>query len=200
MLDSFKREVYEKIDQKLSSVNSKSQHHSSPTPTTNTEGRINFASESLGAEIVSINATTLCDSNIWNQFLSCTWIENPVRNLIKSTSIEAGECFGIKGSTAGITIKLMGKIKIDEVVIGHITSKMTPYKRIDTAPKEFSVWVMESIDGEKYYCGSFEYNINTDEVYQHFDIDHENCSRGYFEFVHFDFESNHGNEDTCIYR
>lgn len=52
-----------------------------------------------------------------------------------------GECWAIKGAIGSAVIRLLGKIYVTGVSLEHIPKKLSPTGQIDTAPREFSIWV-----------------------------------------------------------
>lgn len=200
MFDSLKQEINEQILKLKTSMKPTYDYYK----TANHIDRVNYASESLGAEIVSTHDTPLLNEIdfSWRNIFTCSWTKNPVRNLLRTDSIHAGECFGFRGSKGNVTIKLMDKVILDEVILGHITHSMSPTRRIDNAPKCFSVWALElpNKNDDAIFCDEFVYSIDADTMFQGFTIKNENCTKKAFEYIRLDFLMNHGDENTCIYR
>lgn len=202
------KQMFESLKQDLNEQISKIKCLSNPSENIKSSeeiDQVNFASETLGAEIISIHDTPLVNENCSSWLSDCTfllpWRNNPVRNLLKP-SIYAGECFAFKGSMGNVTVKLMGKVLMNKIGLGHITRNMSPTLRIDNAPKLFSLWALDSSDNnsESIFCGEFEYNINNvGNMFQIFSIN-PLCMKTPYEYIRLDFLMNHGNENTCVYR
>jgi SUN domain-containing protein 1/2 len=161
-----------------------------------------FALQSLGAEIVSIGNTKMFDNN--NYFSISGMIENFYRRSpqqVLNPYIQPGHCFPFKPNGEGvIIIKLMGKVMIESVSVVHITADESPTGRIDSAPKEFSVYGLDGNTEEGGFgFGVFRYDIDVNERRQTFKVDI--VSTKSFQFVKFVIHTNHGNAKmTCLYK
>lgn len=55
--------------------------------------------------------------------------------------VHPGECWAFSGSQGFLVIKLSGLVQIAAFSLEHIPRSLSPYGRIDSAPKDFTVWV-----------------------------------------------------------
>lgn len=109
-----------------------------------------------------------------------------------------GQCYAFKGSQGYIVIQLAGPVKITEFSVEHIPKVLTPNGTIDSAPKDFAVYGLQTPEEEGVLLGTFTYD-NTGESLQYFPV--ANSPNEYFKFVELKIFSNHGNMNyTCIYR
>lgn len=166
----------------------------------NVEEEFDFACESNGGSIVKLDDTIpVVKNKPINVYFGLT-INTP--KMVIQPSISPGECFAYKGSRGTITIKMMGKVLISSVSIGHIPIQLSPLKNLYSAPNDFSVWGLKELnDFQPEYLGSFSYNIGDLQQFQTFDVFQPTDSPKSFQLVRFNFTSNHGNSKyTCIYR
>ncbi|KAL3272440.1 hypothetical protein HHI36_013920 [Cryptolaemus montrouzieri] len=160
-------------------------------------GKTDFALESAGGRIVRTINTENYGSSVG--FLGLTLCEgsNGPRAMIQANTAP-GECWAFKGSKGVALIKLLGKVRIDAISLEHISSRISPTGRLDTAPREFSVYGLTDSKNSKTLLGRFEYKKDSDLI-QIFPI--KSGCQGPFEYVELHIESNHGSPDyTCVYR
>jgi SUN domain-containing protein 1/2 len=85
--------------------------------------------------------------------------------------VNPGDCFAFKGANAMILIELSKRIHLTAVTMEHIPKAIAISGKIDSAPKDFSVWGYKEVqDPEPLQLGSFEYLDNGNPL-QTFDID-----------------------------
>lgn len=167
-------------------------------------GRSDYALASAGARIISTGETQLVNApNQWSQFFNCRLPENSNSNgphNVLQPSIHPGECFGFYGR-GEIHIKLVKAVFIDAVGIEHILPQMSPDSNIQNAPRQFNVYgVLDSADAANTIgLGSFRYDINKKRPLQLFAVA-KNATTQRIDSVRFEFLSNHGAENTCVYR
>lgn len=77
---------------------------------TKAEERVNYASNELGAKIINLKATPICEPNFLKYWMGMEFSANPPINMLKS-SMEPGNCFAYKGQKADITIQLAHEVK-----------------------------------------------------------------------------------------
>lgn len=191
---------FEKIHNELQQLTEWSKHMDYMDRT----GRTDFALFSAGARVVSIGNTKLYNplSN-WISLFGVNELNKCLINgpqLVLDPLIYPGECFAFTG-VGDIIIKLVKPIYVDAVSIEHILPQMSPDENISNAPKDFMVYGMEHVnsDDEKH-LGTFRYDINNDHLpLQLFQIA-KNVTNQRFQYLHFEFASNHGADNTCIYR
>lgn len=161
--------------------------------------RYDFALESSGSEIASIGQTDLLSYSFSYLLFGPFQIKNAPRLVIQPL-LNPGECFAFKGSTGEVTIKLRDWLFVDSVGVDHITEEMSASGSIKTAPKEFSVYGLQSLsDTKPFKFGAFVYDIKKKIPAQFFVV--ERPSTESVLYVSFKFHSNHGDEKfTCVYR
>jgi SUN domain-containing protein 1/2 len=147
-------------------------------------GQIDFALESLGGSVVSTRDTEEVDSS------------RSVQHIIQACVLP-GECWAFKGSGVAV-IQLIGKVNIKAVSIEHASRALWPKGLINSAPKDFSVWGLDSLHDEGHYFGEFTYNIDGSPL-QYFPI--QEPSEKPFHLIELRIHTNHGNPIyTCLYR
>lgn len=170
------------------------------------ETKIDYASESGGARILSIGNTksiSLHHGMIERVQFYFQYGHVPVSTngpeKILQPSIRPGECFAFVGK-AEITIQLIQCIHIESVSIEHILESTSPNHNISNAPKDFSVYGFNRNNGNPSFLGHFRYEINKQEILQEFFINNEAKNLSY-DRIQFMIHSNHGNnKNTCLYR
>lgn len=60
-------------------------------------------------------------------------------------SVHPGECWAFTGSQGYAVVQLARRIFITEVSIEHIPRSLSPSGRIDSAPKDFGIWVSSGL-------------------------------------------------------
>ncbi|GJQ68970.1 hypothetical protein Trydic_g6155 [Trypoxylus dichotomus] len=162
-------------------------------------GKTDFALESAGGSIAEVRDTESYPTSdrirFWGVII-CTKA-NSARAILQPGSLP-GECWAFKGSKGCAIIRLLGKVRITGVTLEHISSSMSPSGEITTAPKDFTIKGMKSInDEDPDFLGKFTYDVRGKRL-QYFDI--ANCERAY-SLIEFKVLNNHGHpEFTCVYR
>jgi SUN domain-containing protein 1/2 len=153
-------------------------------------GQLDFALLSLGGSIVSTRDTkNFVPPNFGSGARSA-------QQIIQACTVP-GDCWAFEGSGA-VVIRLIGKVNISAVSIEHASRAVLPTGTITSAPKDFSVWGLDGLNGEEHYLGNFTYNINGSPS-QYFPI--QNPSANSFHFIELKIHTNHGNPTyTCLYR
>ncbi|XP_044758292.1 nuclear migration and anchoring protein unc-84-like isoform X2 [Coccinella septempunctata] len=160
-------------------------------------GKTDFALETAGGRIVKVIDTENYGSTVGLFGLTLCEGNNGPRAMIQSSSAP-GECWAFKGSKGTVLIKLLGKVRINAVSLEHISSKISPTGKLDTAPKDFAIYGLEDLKKTKVLLGRFQYKLDSHPI-QTFPI--KMSCQVPFEFVEFHVDSNHGStEYTCIYR
>ena len=52
-----------------------------------------------------------------------------------------GQCWAFKGAEGYLVLELSGRVKPTAFSVEHIPKALSPTGKIDSAPKDFSVWV-----------------------------------------------------------
>ncbi|XP_039250390.2 uncharacterized protein LOC120328062 [Styela clava] len=123
---------------------------------------------------------------------------NTPRSVIQASTLP-GECWSFKGSEGYIVISLSGAVQPTSFTLEHIPRELSPYGKIDSAPKDFHVLgLKDSYDYTGVVLGKYRYEENG-PVIQQFTVTSENAD--YFTHVELRVTSNWGHpEYTCIYR
>lgn len=165
-------------------------------------GRSDYALASAGARIMSIGQTQLV--NPPTQWSAVFGGNNPIDSSngphhVLEPSIFPGECFAFIGR-GEIRIKLVRPVYIDAVSIEHILPQMSPDSNIRNAPRDFSVYgFVNPDDVNTIHFGLFRYDIDKKRPLQLFPLG-QNVTGQRFGSVRFEFLSNHGATNTCVYR
>uniref|UniRef100_A0A1A9Z611 SUN domain-containing protein n=1 Tax=Glossina pallidipes TaxID=7398 RepID=A0A1A9Z611_GLOPL len=156
--------------------------------------RVNYASESLGAKVVSVMAQPLYSSNFFEVLIRRKYWPNPPAKMLRS-NMAPGNCFAFKDDRAVVVIKLPQPVMIDQIGLSHISKTQSPTGEVSSAPKDFTVFaVTENVD---VMLGTFRYDCIQNKLLQTFFVQ---ASEKY-DLLRFHFNSNHGHSDfTCIYR
>ncbi|XP_023712571.1 SUN domain-containing protein 2 isoform X1 [Cryptotermes secundus] len=153
-------------------------------------GQIDYAMGSLGGSIVSTRDTK-------NHVSSPSETGNRAAQQILEPCTMPGECWAFDGSGA-VVIQLIGKVNVKAVSVEHTSRSQLLPGLIKSAPKDFSVWGLNSLDDEGQYLGSFSYDIDSSPL-QHFTIPEPAAIP--FRFIELKIYNNHGKESyTCLYR
>ncbi|XP_056636572.1 SUN domain-containing protein 2-like [Diorhabda sublineata] len=159
-------------------------------------GRTDFALETSGGRIVRLSKDTEnfdASKSILGITL-CEGMHGP-RAMLQA-DMSPGHCWALKGSSGGVVIKLLGKIKINAVTIEHIPENMSPTLDIQSAPKDFEIWGIKDVNEKGEYIGRFTFKLNGQSI-QTFDINQSN----FYSYIEFRVLTNHNNPDyTCVYR
>jgi SUN domain-containing protein 1/2 len=84
------------------------------------------------------------------------------------------------------------------VSIEHASRDLLLQEAIMSAPKDFSVWGLDSLKDKGHYFGKFSYDIDGGPL-QYFTI--QEASANSFHLIELKIHTNHGNpEYTCLYR
>ncbi|XP_068914239.1 SUN domain-containing protein 3 [Tenebrio molitor] len=158
-------------------------------------GRPDFALQSSGGQVIGVNTVPYSNPTTFLGFKLCEGAHSP-SSMIQATA-SPGECWAFKGHRGSAILQLIDYVLIDSVTLEHIPHTISPSGTIDTAPKEFKIWGLESPHGRRHLLGQFKYESEGGTV-QTFTT---NNNSGYYKYVEFEVLSNHGNKDfTCVYR
>nr|CAD7393356.1 unnamed protein product [Timema cristinae] len=166
-------------------------------------GQVDYALESSGGSILSTRCTEVYFSdtsrvyvfNIPVPFLSST--NSP--SVIIKPGMSPGECWAFRGSQGSVVIQLAALIHISSFTLEHIPRSLAIQGRIDSAPKDFSVWgLSHENDMDPLKLGTYMYLQNSTSL-QFFNVQSTNAPP--FNIVELKVDSNHGHlEYTCLYR
>uniref|UniRef100_A0A1A9V1H0 SUN domain-containing protein n=1 Tax=Glossina austeni TaxID=7395 RepID=A0A1A9V1H0_GLOAU len=155
--------------------------------------RVNYASEDLGAKVVSVMAQPLYSPNYFELLVGMKYSSNPPVRMLQS-NMAPGNCFAFKDDRAVVVIKLPQPVIIDQIGLSHISRKQSPTGDVSSAPKDFTVFaVTKNLD---VLLGSFRYDCIQHKLLQTFFVQ----SSEKYDLLRFHFNSNHGHSDyTCEY-
>lgn len=164
-------------------------------------GLVDYALESSGGSIVS----TRCSETYQAKTAKLSvlgiplWYPSNNPRTVIQPSVHPGECWAFSGSQGFLVIKLSGLVQITAFSLEHIPRSLSPHGRIDSAPKDFTVWGLKDVqDMEPVLLGKYIYQQNGTSL-QNFSVQQSDVDA--FEMVELRIESNHGNMDyTCLYR
>ena len=113
-------------------------------------GEPDFALESAGGFVVSTRCTENYDEKSRREsiFGIPLWFTSySPRSVIqrKSQNLNAGECWAIKGNQAYLVIQLARKLDVTAVTYEHLPKELSVSGNIDSAPKNFKIWVISSL-------------------------------------------------------
>ncbi|PNF31081.1 hypothetical protein B7P43_G16342 [Cryptotermes secundus] len=169
---------------------SKNVKHPTEFYDTTATGQLDYALESMGGSIVSTRDTKDYRSS-W--FGTC---EHPVQRIIQACVVP-GDCWAFEGSGA-VVIQITGKVHITAVSMEHASRDVLPAGALWSAPKDFSVWGLYSLNDEGHFFGNFTYDVDGSPL-QYFPI--QEVSPYPFHLIELRIHSNHGNPTyTCLYR
>jgi len=165
-------------------------------------GLPDLALEPAGGTVLSTRCTKSSQSK--NSVLTLwgwrVWsFSNSPRTIIQP-GVVPGECWVVEGATAEVVIQLISPAVITGFTLEHIPKAISPYGKIDTAPRKFQVvGLMSENDVENGWdYGTFEY-LDNDEPIQYFEV--QNKTDVAYPIVELRVLSNHGSvRSTCIYR
>ncbi|GLV36636.1 klaroid [Carabus blaptoides fortunei] len=164
-------------------------------------GKADYALESAGAYIISTRQTEPYGTGTTAMSLFgiplCNSSHGP--NALIQPGVMPGECWAFKGQAGTAVIRLITKIHVTGVSVEHISRSISPNGETNTAPKDFSIWGLQSADDtEGFFFGQYTYDMKGTAV-QHFPVLHKSLRM--FDIIEFKVHSNHGHpEYTCIYR
>ncbi|XP_044215532.1 SUN domain-containing protein 1-like [Thunnus albacares] len=160
----------------------------------------NFALESQGASVVyHLSSKTYSIEKPHLTFFGIPIWRPPVspKTVIQGHShLVPGRCWAFAGGRGHLSIALSHPVTISHVSLGHISKSMSPTGSIFSAPKEFSVHGMETLDDEGTHLGTFLYDEDGDQLQTFKLLDHN----GVYKFVRLEVQSNWGHpEYSCLY-
>jgi SUN domain-containing protein 1/2 len=163
-------------------------------------GLVDYALESSGGSIISTRCTETYQAKTAKLSVLGIPLWYPSNNprTVIQPGVHPGECWAFSGSQGFLVIQLSGLVQITAFSLEHIPRSLSPHGRIDSAPKDFTVWGLKELeDTEPVLLGKYTYQQNGTSL-QNFSVQ---SGVDAFELVELRIESNHGNmEYTCLYR
>ncbi|XP_076757221.1 klaroid protein-like [Xylocopa sonorina] len=164
-------------------------------------GKTDYALESSGGAILSTRNTVTHSAGapVLKLFgIPICQQQNTPQTIIQ-TGVLPGECWAFKGSSGSVVIQLLGPVCVSGVSLEHIPQSISPTGETSTAPKDFSISGLTSVDDtDPFFFGEFTYD-NTGPPVQYFEV--QNKPKNAYEIIELMVRSNSGNKEyTCIYR
>ncbi|EDW02017.1 GH21760 [Drosophila grimshawi] len=165
-------------------------------------GLVDFALESAGGQILSTRCTESYQTKSAqiSVFGIPLWYPTNTPRVAISPNVQPGECWAFQGFPGFLVLKLNSLVYVTGFTLEHISKSLSPTGRIDSAPRNFTVWGLEhEKDQDPVLFGEYEYQDNKASL-QYFAVQNVDIKRP-FEIVELRIESNHGQPDyTCLYR
>ncbi|XP_057714517.1 SUN domain-containing protein 3-like isoform X2 [Corythoichthys intestinalis] len=165
----------------------------------------NYALESAGASVVCSSSSVPYNVKTKpNPILGLGWLTGRSGRAVRArvviegkSELQPGNCWAFAGQQGNLTVALSHPVVVTSVTLGHITKSISPTGDIPHAPKEFSVYGMESPDSPGIKLGSFKYNRNG-ASFQNFRVSDNGSPVS--SYVNLCVESNWGDPTyTCLY-
>ncbi|XP_077421229.1 SUN domain-containing protein 3-like isoform X2 [Vanacampus margaritifer] len=162
----------------------------------------NYALESAGASVLCGDSSPTYKVKTWWRvsFLGLEWnFRQAVRSRViieGKSELNPGNCWAFAGQQGNLTVALSHPVVVTSVTLGHITKTISPTGHIPHAPKDFSVYGLESSESAGVKLGSFKYEENG-SMFQNFRI---SVKGGVSTHVRLSVHSNWGDPTyTCLY-
>ncbi|XP_012521215.1 PREDICTED: SUN domain-containing protein 5 [Propithecus coquereli] len=158
-----------------------------------------FALKSIGASIdfEHTSATYNHDKarSYWNWIRLWNYAQPP--DVILEPNMTPGNCWAFEGDRGQVTIRLAQKVYLSNLTLQHIPKTISLSGSLDTAPKDFVIYGMESSPKEEVFLGAFQFQ--PENTIQMFPL--QNQPARAFSAVKVKVSSNWGNPRfTCLYR
>ncbi|KAJ6646402.1 Klaroid protein [Pseudolycoriella hygida] len=166
-------------------------------------GLVDYALESAGGEVLSTRCTENYRAHyqlsIFGIPIPYNYQSNTPRTAISPT-VQPGNCWSFQGFPGFLVLKLNTFVFVTGFTMEHIPKTLAPNGKIDSAPKNFSVWGLEhENDHEPIEFGKYTFLENGTSL-QYFSVQNADEKKA-FNVVELRIESNHGNQNyTCLYR
>nr|CAD7577464.1 unnamed protein product [Timema californicum] len=194
------QQILQTISQSHDHVNSLVQEHLTKYDADKT-AMIDYALESAGGRVVSTRNTETYykGDHVISLFGVPICQPSKTPQSIIQPGVLPGECWPFKGQTGSAIVQLIGPVHISGVSLEHIPKSLSPTGKIDSAPKDFSVWGLTNVDDQEgFFFGKFTYGIEREPL-QYFSVQRKTHTP--YLLVEMKVHSNHGNpEFTCVYR
>ncbi|XP_043663436.1 uncharacterized protein LOC122626918 [Vespula pensylvanica] len=166
-------------------------------------GRVDYALETAGGEIISTRCTQTygVKSRVLKLLGLTIYSENNnPRTVIQRNPIQPGACWPFQGFPGYLLIKLRNFIYVTGFTIEHVAKSILPSEKMESAPRKFNVWgLIDQNDPEPVMFGDYEFT-DSDENLQYFPVQNTQIVKPY-EYIELRIHSNHGElEYTCLYR
>ncbi|OBS74410.1 hypothetical protein A6R68_15045 [Neotoma lepida] len=112
-------------------------------------------------------------------------------------NVTPGNCWAFAGDRGQVTIRLAQKVYLSNITLQHIPKTISLSGNLDSAPKDFVIYGMESPPREEVFLGAFQFQ--PESIIQMFPL--QNQPPRAFAAVKVKISSNWGNPRlTCLYR
>uniref|UniRef100_A0A8C5XVD3 Sad1 and UNC84 domain containing 5 n=2 Tax=Microcebus murinus TaxID=30608 RepID=A0A8C5XVD3_MICMU len=158
-----------------------------------------FALKSIGSSIdfEHTSATYNHDKarSYWNWIRLWNYAQPP--DVILEPNVTPGNCWAFEGDRGQVTIRLAQKVYLSNLTLQHIPKTISLSGSLDTAPKDFVIYGMESSPKEEVFLGAFQFQ--PENIIQMFPLQNQPVRA--FNSVKVKISSNWGNPRfTCLYR
>ena len=82
----------------------------------------------------------------------------PPEAIVQKSTIP-GSCWPMKGSTGQVVIRLPYPVVVESISVDHVSSKIVPKEKRDTAPKRLKIVGYPSCDEMKSNCGAVGFDL-----------------------------------------
>ncbi|XP_052841357.1 klaroid protein isoform X1 [Drosophila gunungcola] len=165
-------------------------------------GLVDFALESAGGQILSTRCTESYQTKSAqiSVFGIPLWYPTNTPRVAISPNVQPGECWAFQGFPGFLVLKLNSLVYVTGFTLEHIPKSLSPTGRIDSAPKNFTVWGLEQEkDQDPVLFGEYQFEDNGASL-QYFAVQSLDIKRPY-DIVELRIETNHGQPTyTCLYR
>ncbi|XP_059157128.1 SUN domain-containing protein 1-like isoform X2 [Physella acuta] len=164
-------------------------------------GMPDFALESAGGSVLSVR----CSETFYKQtalvsiFGIPLWYTSNSPRTVIQPNVHPGECWAFKGNSGYLVLQLSHPIQPTAFTMEHIPRTLAPKGDISSAPKEFTVFGLNSeSDVQGVNLGNYTYEDSGNPI-QLFPI--QNLNPGVYQHIELRIRNNHGNKEyTCLYR
>jgi len=168
-------------------------------------GLFDFALESAGGTIETVRCTKTYDkaSAVYTVWGVPIWSEGTEPGMVLRPGTSPGQCWAFRGSTGTVVIRLSSPVAVSAVTLEHIPSTLSPDGSVNSAPKDFSVHGLHSVnEANPSLLGNYTYAVDGGkDPIQTFEVDTTAHPKQFYPLVEVTINSNHGNKDyTCLYR
>ncbi|XP_012243955.1 uncharacterized protein LOC100741474 isoform X2 [Bombus impatiens] len=157
-------------------------------------GRVDYALESAGGQIISTRCTQKYDikTRVVKLLAFTLYHENNnPRTVIQGNPIQPGACWAFQGFPGYLLIKLRSSIYVTGFTVEHAPKSILPNEEMRSAPKKFNVWgFVDENDSEPVLFGDYEFAASDDNL-QYFPVENTAIKTPY-EYVELRIHSNHG--------
>ncbi|XP_005384914.1 PREDICTED: SUN domain-containing protein 5 [Chinchilla lanigera] len=158
-----------------------------------------FALKSIGATIDFEHTSPTYNHNkarsYWNWIRLWNYAQPP--DVILEPNMTPGNCWAFEGDRGQVSIQLAQKVYLSNLTLQHIPKTISLSGSLDTAPKDFVVYGMESSPREEVFLGAFQFQ--PENIIQTFALQNQQLRA--FNAVKVKISSNWGNPRfTCLYR